>query len=174
MPRAVASAAALLLLATACADPAPDFYVHGTGVVVETGAAFAHRPDLKPRMEAALGAALAYWGGSWTRLAGTRIVLVDGPYLRCGSTDHALGCYDGELSVSSADPGTGTLHCVEQTVLVHEVGHAMIGDPRHEDPRWMDFEAVRAALAGRTGYTAEGEADCDLSVGVWRHPPDAP
>jgi hypothetical protein len=176
MPRVLSHAVLPLLLAfTACSggDPA-DFYVHGAPVRVETSVPFAARPDLQARMDGALGAALGYWGGTWKDLAGTRIVLLDGPYVPCGGAPGAVGCYDGELRISTSDPGAGAFRCVEQTVLVHEVGHAIIGDPEHTDPRWMDFEALQAALSGRSGYTAEGQADCTIFVSVWRHPPGTP
>jgi hypothetical protein len=126
-------------------------------------------------METTLGAALQYWGGTWRHLAGVEITLLEGPYVPCRGTTNAVGCSDdGDLRISTSDPGTGAFQCLEQTVLVHEVGHAVIGDPRHADPRWMDFDALRIALSGRSGYTADGEVACDIAVSVWRHPPDVP
>jgi hypothetical protein len=127
-------------------------------------------------VEGALSAALAYWAGSWRHLAGSRITLLDGPFVPCGGASGSIGCYDGagEFRISASDPGAGTLRCVEQTVLVHEVGHAVIGDPLHGDPRWMGFDSVAAALAGRTGYGPEGEVECPIVLGVWRHPPGTP
>jgi hypothetical protein len=175
MPGSPAKTALLLLSVVAGCGPdhGADFYVHGAGVHVKTGAPFASRPDLPARMDGALGAALQYWGGSWEDLAGVQITLLDGPYVPCAGTPGAVGCYgDGVLRISTSDPGAGVFRCVEQTVLVHEVGHAVLGDPGHTDPRWMDFEAVQKALAGLRGYTAEGEADCELFLSVWRHPPD--
>lgn len=169
-PTVLALAAAAL---AACSERPPDFFVHGAGVVVETSAPFAHGRDFPQRLETTLAAALAYWGGSWGDLEGRRVILLDGPYVPCGGRERAIGCFDGDLSVSASDPGAGTFDCVEQTGLVHEVGHAVIGDGAHADPRWMDFEAVRAALAGRTGYAAGGPKACELFVSVWRHPPDA-
>lgn len=162
-----------LVLAAACGDGGADFHVRGVAVVVRTSAPFAHQGDLPARIEGTLGAALAYWGGSWDDLQGGRLTLLDGPYVPCGGSSGATGCYDGGLAVSASDPGAGPFRCVEQTVLVHEVGHAVIGDARHEDPRWMDFEALRAALGGRAGYAPEGACACDLVVRVWQHPPDA-
>ncbi len=72
--------------------------------------------------------------------------------------------------MTTADPSFGGFRCVEETVLVHEIGHAVLGDPMHEDPRWMDLEPVAEALGGRVGYTADGVADCTIFVSVWRHP----
>lgn len=82
----------------------------------------------------------------------------------------ALGCYDGSIHVSTRDIAT-VFHCVEETVLVHEIGHAVIGDPDHTDPRWMDFGAVQRRLEGRAGYDEQGSTSCSLYVSVWRHPP---
>ncbi len=155
-------------LAACGAEREPDFFVRGVGVIVESAAPFASRADLPGRIEETADAALAYWGGSWTHLEGATISLLDSQYVPC-SAPHAIGCYDGDIRVSTRDPSLGTWHCVEQTALVHEVGHAVIGDPEHRDPRWMDFEAVAARLGGRTGWASEGEVHCTLYPSVWRH-----
>lgn len=173
MSRLVRTAAFLSVALLACAREA-DFYVHDTAVVSETTAPFAQRADFPARIESTLDAALRYWGGGWRDLAGVTIRIEDGPYLTCGKSDRSLGCYDGDIRMVTQDPGVGVFRCVETTVLVHEVGHAVIGDRLHEDPRWMDFESVAQALAGRVGYTADAEVDCELFVSVWRHLPARP
>jgi hypothetical protein len=89
----------------------------------------------------------------------------------CGANTSATGCFDGDIRVSTRDAGV-TVSCVEATVLVHEVGHAVIGDAAHADARWMDFEMVAASLVGRPGYGADGPAGCEPVASVWRHPPD--
>ncbi len=167
----VAAVVGLVLLS--CGRGA-DFYVHRTAVVSETGAPFATHPDFPGRLESTIDAALRYWGGSWDDLAGKTITLEDGPYITCGGSDRSLGCYDGNIRMVTTDPGIGVFSCVETTVLVHEIGHAVIGDRMHEDPRWMDFASVAQALAGRVGYSATGEVACDLYVSVWRHLPATP
>lgn len=170
MSRLSLSAAALSVALLSCSRGA-DFYVHETAVVTQTAAPFAQRTDFPARLESTVDAALQYWGGSWRDLAGVTITVEDGPYLSCGGSNHSLGCYDGNIRMVTQDPGVGVFSCVETTVLVHEVGHAVIGDRMHQDPRWMDFEDVAQALAGRVGYTADGEVDCELFVSVWRHLP---
>jgi hypothetical protein len=157
----------------ACGEEPPGFDVRGARVVVETGAPFAHHPDFPGRMESTLDVALRYWGGAWANLAGRSITLVDAQYVSCGEAS-ALGCYDGDIRFTTRDPSIGTFDCVEQTILVHEVGHAVIGDRQHQDPRWMEFDPVHAALSGRTGYGAAGEVDCVLFASVWRHVLGAP
>lgn len=166
----------LVSLATAlaaCEPVAPDFDVRGVGVFVQTDAPFAQHPELPSRVESTLHVALRYWGGDWRALQG-RTITLGGASVTCNGVEGALGCFDGDIRVATVDPGLGTFQCVEQTVLVHEVGHAVIGDRLHEDPRWMEFDAVAEALAGRVGYTTDGEVDCDLSVSVWRHPNGRP
>ncbi len=159
---------ALLALA-ACSGASPDFYVHGTGVIVDSAAAFTKSPDFPARIESTVDAALKYWGGSWKSLEGLTIRLEGAQYVHCGDSADAIGCTDGNIRVSTRDPSLGTWHCVEETVLVHEVGHAVIGDPNHTDPRWMDFVPVLQQLDGRTGYVDGGEVECQLFLSVWRH-----
>ncbi len=163
--------AVLGLAACGRADLPPDFFVRGVGIVVSSGAPFAHRADLPTRIESTVDAALGYWGGSWQALAGSTITLDGDRYVHCAGNPGAIGCYDGDIRVSTQDAGF-TYYCVEETALVHEVGHAVIGDPEHLDPRWMDFSAVSQELAGRTGYSGDGEVPCQLWASVWQHPPD--
>jgi hypothetical protein len=167
--------AVLALAAAACGGGAPaDFYVHDTGIRVESTAPFATQPDLPSRVEGTVAAALAYWGADWTVLRGRTITLSGAPFVSCGGNPRALGCSDGDIRVTTSDPGIGTFRCVEETVLVHEIGHAVLGDPLHEDPRWMELAPVADELAGRVGYTTAGEADCAIYVSVWRHPLNSP
>lgn len=158
-------------LAAACGGGpgAPAFAVHDTSVVVETSVPFAGQPDFAPRVESTIAAALAYWGGRWSDLAGYTVTLTDEARVPCAGGE-ALGCAEGRsIRLTTADPGLGAFACVEQTVLVHEIGHAVVGDPLHEDPRWMQMEPISDALGGRVGYTADGEAPCTIYVSVWRH-----
>jgi len=150
-----------------------DFTVRGTGVVVRSDAPFARAPDLPARLESTLGAALEYWGGDWASLHGATVYLEGSRWVSCGGTSGSVGCWDGDIRVSTLDAGQ-PVPCVEATALVHEVGHAVIGDPRHMDPRWRDFEQVADLLAGRPGYADGGGAPCALATSVWRHPPDGP
>jgi hypothetical protein len=162
--------AALALLGLgACGRPGADFSVHGVGVVVRSDAAFVQTSDFPDRVESTLSVALAYWGGRWEDLQG-RTITFDGGAVTCGGVTGAAGCFDGELHVSTSDLGSA-FSCVEQTVLVHEVGHAVIGDAAHADARWMDFSEPERQLQGRIGYAPAGEVACPIFVSVWRHPP---
>lgn len=150
---------------------APAFAVRGTQVVVNSTAAFTQSVDFPSRVESTVDAALGYWGGTWNDVAGKTLVFESEQHVTCEGSPNAIGCYDGAgIRVSTRDVGS-TFYCVEETVLVHEIGHAVIGDPNHTDPRWMDFAPVLQALDGRSGYDATGPVPCRLFVNVWRHPP---
>lgn len=172
MRRCAARAAGplLALAVTACGGKQPDFYIHGAGVVVATDAPFAHQAGFPGRLEDVAAVALQYWGGDWSALEGRTITFSSGSTVPCDGMANAGGCFDGDVRVADVDPGVGEVSCVEQTVLVHEIGHAVLGDPLHEDPRWMELQPVADALAGRVGYVRDGEVPCVISVSVWQHP----
>ena len=159
-----------ILALAACGGVQPDFRVRDAGVVVRSDAAFTRSVDFPARIESTVDAALVYWGGSWKDLAGATIVLDGSPHVACAGHASSTGCYDGDIRISTLDAGE-SITCVEATVLVHEVGHAVIGDADHNDARWMDFSSLAGALYGRAGYAATGPAACDPVANVWRHPP---
>jgi predicted small lipoprotein YifL len=163
----------LLALAACGAGPEqkPDYDVRGAAVYVNSDALFTQGADFRDRLESTLDAALAYWGGSWSDLAGRSISLEGSTFVACHGVASATGCFDGNIRISTSDLGR-TFSCVEETELVHEVGHAVLGDAAHQDPRWMDFVSVAQALSGRAGYSGAGETGCPIIENVWQHPPD--
>jgi hypothetical protein len=171
---AVASVALFALVA--CGGPGAEeaqaVQASGVRVVLDTTAPFAQATDFQARLDDTLDVALAYWGGTRSDIDGKTITFVDS-LVSCRGQD-ALGCYDGNISVTTRDPGLGTFACVEETVLVHEIGHAVLGDGNHEDPRWMQMDEIASALSGRVGYASGGETDCTMYVSVWRHPLGTP
>jgi hypothetical protein len=165
------------ILLASCGSPnaasrQPDFAVRDVSIVVQSDAPFTRASDFPSRVESTVQAALDYWGGDWSALAGRSITFEGNQTVACGSHRGAFGCFDGDIRLTTRDPAF-TFSCVEQTVLVHEIGHAVIGDASHEDPRWMDFQVLTTRLDGRRGYTANGEDTCQLFPSVWQHPPDA-
>ena len=166
----------VLLLAAGCGapDPAREFILHGALIRVETDAPFAQQEEFPARAETVIAVSLAYWGGSWDDLRGRSITLSAGPYVTCTGTARASGCFDGHIRVASWDPGVGTVRCLEQTVLVHEIGHAVLGDALHSDRRWMELGPVAKELSGGVGWGPDGASTCVVSVDVWRHPLDEP
>jgi hypothetical protein len=151
----------------------PDFAVRDVSIVVRSDAPFTQATDFPGRVESTVQAALDYWGGTWSDLAGRSITFEQAQNVICGAHQGAFGCFDGDIRLSTRDPAF-TFSCVEQTVLVHEVGHAVIGDAGHTDPRWMDFHSLTSRLDGRRGYSASGADSCQLFPSVWQHPPDGP
>ncbi len=145
-----------------------DFAVRQTAIVVNSTADFTKRSDFPARIESTVDAALKYWGGSWAQLDGRSITFEGDRFVACGNTSSAIGCFDGNIRVSTRDVAF-TYSCVEATALVHEIGHAVIGDPDHTDPRWMDFGAVIDALQTEAG----GDSGCSIYPSVWRHPASA-
>jgi hypothetical protein len=166
---------AVVVVASAC-EPSPPPTAQTTATAtasLQTHAPFSEQPDFPDRLHSTIQAALDYWGGTWDDLRGSRILFTDSPTVSCYGRE-ALGCYDGDIRLTTQDPALGTFSCVEQTVLVHEIGHAVIGDPNHEDPRWMEMNSLAGQLSGRTGYTADGDVPCVIYVSVWRHPIGSP
>jgi len=174
------SALLVAALAFACgggdantAASAASLDVDGVLVALNSSAPFAHAPDFPARLESTLQAALTFWGGTWRQVQGRTITFVDDPTVPCGDAQ-ALGCFEGSITLTTRDPGTGTVACVEQTVLVHEIGHLILGDPLHTDPRWMEMTSLAAELGGQPGYTASGETRCTAYESVWQHPIGTP
>jgi hypothetical protein len=164
---------AAILATAACGGSQADQQAKGVRVVLQSDAAFTQAPDFQARLDNTIDVALAYFGGTRADIDGRSITFVDAPGVDCGGRQ-ALGCFDGNIRLTTRDPGIGTFACVEQTILVHEIGHAVLGDPDHTDPRWMEMDAVASELNGRTGYVDGGAAPCVTYVSVWRHPLDSP
>lgn len=142
-------------------------------VVLNTDAPFATHADFQSRLASTIQLALDYWGGDWSDLDGVTLTISDDPTVTCLGTQ-ALGCFDGNIRMTTRDRSDGTFSCVEETVLVHEIGHAVIGDADHTDPRWMEMDALSEQLSNRPGYTSDGETSCPIYLSVWRHPLGTP
>jgi hypothetical protein len=148
--------------------------VSGLNLLVDSDAPFTGAQDFDARMRSTVEAALQYWGGNWAMVDQFTVHLVDAPSVVCGA-GMSLGCFDGsEIRFTTRDPGVGTVSCLEQTVLVHEIGHLVIGDYDHTDPRWMEMGPLAVELSGRPGYAEGGTVACDVSASVWQHPLGTP
>lgn len=170
--------AAASALALACGSPPGPAAVHaaeltaeGAVIRVSSTAPWAASPTLPQDVARIVGVSLAYWGGSANHLDGWQVSIEDG-LVECWAIRNANGCSDAStrrsristaayLDADTKEPYQA--RCPEQTVLIHEIGHIVIGDPRHEDPRWRDFRGPERALLPHAR-----EHGCDgLDLLVW-------
>jgi hypothetical protein len=124
------------------------------------------RADLKPRTRTVIEESAAYWGLNPDDLAGWHLLFTEG-LLECGGHDDANGCTtDGDRTVSVT---ANYACCVESSVLMHEIGHVALDDPRHEDPRWHDVAAL-TGLWNRLHAGLPAAPDCggEPYLGQWQ------
>lgn len=136
MKRAILPVMLAIIAALACAcgrgGPPTFEYEH-------TAFAWAQRPDRQQLVDKTVAWALAYWGGSEADLDGWRFDFWDGTVtgaVTC-SGEPAHGCAGDGLVLVEANGA-----CPEVTPLAHEIGHVIIGDPGHVDPRWWRLPGV--------------------------------
>jgi hypothetical protein len=118
----------------------PDDDLFGMTLEVESAQPFAASPDLRARLHRIIEEGSAYIGLGPSRLYGMRLRIVDGG-VSCGGLREARGCFRRDEIVVSTLAWISTeppVPCVEDTPLPHELLHALIEDPAHEDPRWDD------------------------------------
>ncbi len=133
MKPCTAGALAALAIASGCARTWP---CQPGGACVAGIPMIGLPPGTEARVASEVALSLAYWGGGPSDLDGWRVVYSTTLYPGAGLTDHGDSTMT-VLLVSSA--------CPEVSPLPHEIGHALIGDPHHNDPRWRGFGAIWAA-----------------------------
>lgn len=116
-------------------------------VTMAKGPEWTRSPELTEQVTTYADAITRAWDGDPSVLDGgaiyfdAQVVDPDSGLLQLGH------CYPGSeihLEVLRESP------CPLASALAHEVGHAVIGDPGHEDPRWHDaafWSSMAAALA---------------------------
>jgi hypothetical protein len=122
--------------------------------------------DVAERTTSAADAAARAWGGSRDSLDGWIVRYVGGDFIDCDGT-RADGC-----SSAGALGGGGTMRllasasptCLEATSLAHEVGHAVIGDHDHRDPRWRDSQFWRRMRLVILETLTDRDAACVYAV----------
>jgi hypothetical protein len=151
--------AAAALLCTGCFEAARELDVDGVHVALDEDSAaqpFTRDAQFAARLERMMRLGATYWSGS-DDLAPWRSweLHFESSVMSCGSLEgRAVGCTDHGsrvMSVSIKDPSSyeykWPVPCVEVTEVVHEMGHALIGDGDHRDPRWRRFgELYRRVL----------------------------
>jgi hypothetical protein len=99
-------------------------------------------PGLAARAAAAARTMAGVWGGDPSSFDGWTITFLDrhierrGTSFVVGKTTHTPILGGGRIEIWT---GTSKV-CVEATNLAHEVGHVVVGDHHHRDPRWLDRE----------------------------------
>ena len=128
-PRTMLATIALVVLASCGWPVEPDFTLeNGLAVsVAGTSAEWAHAESYPAELEDVTSRALAFWGAS--RLDGWELVLTDARSV----CDDAAGCTHPEARYIEVSVVGGY---DVRNVIAHEIGHAIIGDADHEDPRW--------------------------------------
>jgi hypothetical protein len=152
-----------LLLSTACgggAGSSTPVAVTVDGRVAPYAPVYLSSPDLASRARTVLSGAAAVWNAPATALDGYLLVFEQTPF-DCGKTgpeaDEITGCtWEDKRVIQVLALGAA---CPEATVIAHEVGHALLGDNDHSDPRWRDPEFWDRMLVAMQ-HTAPG--DCAL------------
>jgi hypothetical protein len=116
--------------------------------MASAAASFARDAEFPARLERMMRLGARYWSGS-DDLTPWRAwdLRFEGTAFNCGSLEgRALGCTDQAnhtMAVSTKDPASflykWSVPCVELTEVIHEMGHAYLGDHDHRDPRWRRF-----------------------------------
>ena len=121
-------------------QPERCFVSHGAWVRLDAGVAGG-----RAAVDRALDRALAYWSAPPDALRGWLVGYEDHEVACNGA--RASGCTSwrrGTLEVQALDP-----RCPETAQVVHEVGHVVLHDAGHRDPRWRrdaEQEATRALV----------------------------
>lgn len=112
--------------------------------------AWVQRADAQQRLFATADRAARFWGATGNQdMAGWLVIVQDGTIECGGGVD--LGCTYfsswpwGRIVLSAAAGEAWLTRCAEQTLLAHEVGHAILDTPSHEDPRWSLLPAWQMA-----------------------------
>ncbi len=136
MSRAVVIA--VFAVAAACCPPIPQDcigFVEGACVVLDSkDPATITSADLA-RIDAALVEGGRFWDVNPARvLSGYTIVLHGSTRAVCDGND-TKGCCHWECHRIDLGTPDGSEACIEWSAI-HELGHAVIRDPDHSDPRW--------------------------------------
>jgi hypothetical protein len=130
-------------------------------------------PHLAERTATAAAAMAQVWGGrpsdldGWTIRYSDRFIESHGKSRVVGKTTRTPLLGGGTIEVWS---GTGDV-CLEASDLAHEVGHVLIGDHDHRDPRWLDGGFWNRMAAALRAVVPDGDVACRERLasarGIW-------
>lgn len=119
-------------------------------VVNESAQPWAQEPSVNDRALEIAEESARWWGGRADDLRGWTLVIQDG-IVSCGDWNETMGvwgCHDPSIRTLRVSTAFGD--CIEAAAIPHEVGHLVIGDGAHTDPRW----SALAFGPGMCGYPA--------------------
>ena len=138
-----ALALALVLAAAGCGGP-PQLSVR-----IESIQPWALRADAESRILGVADRAARFWGAAGLDDLNGYVVLVRDPPLDAYCLARVGGCTWIErrrIVISATEPVLGMrVKCAENTVLPHELGHAILRTWDHDDPRWALLPAWQQA-----------------------------
>lgn len=113
---------------------------------LDSQAAWARRSDAERRLRDLADRAARFWGAAGAQdLGGWTIFVRDPPLDGYCLQVNVGGCTSlagSRIILSASTPVLGAVvHCPENTVLPHELGHAILRTPTHDDPRWALLRA---------------------------------
>lgn len=134
MVRALVVALTLGMMISAC-GPEP------LAVEFRSSVAWTQQSDAESRVRALADRAAQFWGGDLDQLDGWLVIVQDGT-VQCGDSVQ-VGCTEfwplKRITLSALAGEGWHPSCAEQTLLAHEVGHAILYDVDHSDPRWAEI-----------------------------------
>src|SRR3990172_683808 len=154
----------LVLTMTGCYIPCADFKGQPCSMRVGEGTCIILEGDVDERwvgdpsrIYKLLDVSARYWGAEGIEaLESYTVKLQDEPVGGGNSGKHWGEC--DAILMSTGAP----YQCLEQTALAHEVGHAIVGDHDHKDPRWQSDRLWSLAVE-----LSEGVSDCVVSPRWW-------
>jgi len=95
-------------------------------------------------------ASLTYWGGTRAALDGYRIIFrqdaANNFACNTAQTKGCMGLTDENTRTITIELFSDITSCPEFAMLPHEIGHVVLYDINHTDPRWDTFQTITAAL----------------------------
>jgi hypothetical protein len=139
----------------------------------ESAPAWVSDPRLAERTKAAAGTMATVWGGSpsdlegWTIRYSDRFIESHGRSRVVGKATRTPLLGGGTIEIWS---GTSNA-CLEASDLAHEVGHVVIRDHDHRDPRWLDRSFWERMVAALRAIVPKDDVPCRERLaspnGIW-------
>jgi hypothetical protein len=127
--------------------PAPDYVISGVNIVARDS----ERVPAPEVTERVLRLSAEWWGGSISDLRGWTVIFHDDAFpLDPADPSYVVGGVTRAYSRTMEVALKYDLFCPAKSAwpLPHEIGHAIIWDADHLDPRWEQIDELGRLLAG--------------------------